>query len=73
MVARRKVISISLPKSILDIINREIEKGRFASKSEFFRQVIRYWYKAQETKRHENKKELIQMMQNIIEKEPYSE
>lgn len=39
----RSVINISLPKSMANEVEKEVEKGRFASKSEFFRSLFRLW------------------------------
>ncbi|MBU6431019.1 MAG: ribbon-helix-helix protein, CopG family [Patescibacteria group bacterium] len=37
----RSVINISLPKSMADLVEKEVKKGKFATKSEFFRMLIR--------------------------------
>jgi len=39
----REVLNISLPKFIYESVEREVEKGGFASKSEFFRHLFRLW------------------------------
>jgi len=39
----RSVINISLPKSMADTVEKEVSAGRFATKSEFFRHVVRSW------------------------------
>lgn len=39
----RDVVNISLTASLNEIVEREMRKGMFASKSEFFRYLIRQW------------------------------
>ena len=43
----RKIINISLPKEMVGTVDKEIKAGRFASKSEFFRHLIRLWHSRQ--------------------------
>lgn len=37
----RSVINISLPSQLEDIVNQAIKRGNYASKSEFFRHLLR--------------------------------
>ncbi len=37
----RTIINISLPKALSDVVTREVKRGKFATKSEFFRALIR--------------------------------
>ncbi len=37
----RQIINISLPESMADYVNKAVKKGKFASKSEFFRHLLR--------------------------------
>jgi len=37
----RQIINISLPESMADYVNKAVKKGQFASKSEYFRNLIR--------------------------------
>ena len=39
----RNIINISLPDTMVEIVKKEVERGGFASKSEFFRHLIRLW------------------------------
>lgn len=39
----RQVINISLPESMVQIIKYGVEKGGYASTSEFIRHLIRIW------------------------------
>jgi len=39
----RDVINISMPAEMVKNVNMEIKKGNFASKSEFFRHLLRMW------------------------------
>jgi Arc/MetJ-type ribon-helix-helix transcriptional regulator len=39
----RSVINISLPASLYQVVEEEVEKGKYASKSEFFRNLLRMW------------------------------
>jgi putative addiction module CopG family antidote len=37
----RNVVNISLPKKMAELVEREVRNGKFASKSEYFRALIR--------------------------------
>lgn len=39
----RSVINISLPKASVKFVESEVKKGKFATKSEFFRHLLRVW------------------------------
>ena len=39
----RSIINISLPQTLTSIVEKEVRKGNFASKSEFFRHLLREW------------------------------
>ena len=39
----RSVINISLPKQMAEFVDESVKSGRYASKSEFFRHLIREW------------------------------
>jgi len=39
----RKIINISLPEKMEAEVQKEIKRGNYASKSEFFRALIREW------------------------------
>lgn len=39
----RNIVSISLPKQLDEELEKEVKTGRFASKSEFVRCLIRLW------------------------------
>lgn len=39
----RTIINISLPKQMARIVEDTVSSGRFASKSEFFRSLLRMW------------------------------
>jgi putative addiction module CopG family antidote len=39
----RTVINISLPEPMAKEVEKEVKKGKFASKSEFFRNLLRMW------------------------------
>ena len=39
----RSIVNISLPTQLNSLIEKELSKGRFASKSEFFRNLVRLW------------------------------
>jgi len=43
----RKIINISLPEKLEKDVNNEIKKGNYASKSEFFRALLRDWQAGQ--------------------------
>lgn len=39
----RAVVNISLPRQLNSIVETEVEKGHYTSKSEFFRNLLRLW------------------------------
>lgn len=39
----RNIVTISLPKQLDEQIEKEVKTGKFASKSEFIRSLIRLW------------------------------
>lgn len=39
----RNIINISLPRDMVSTVEREVQTGGFASKSEFFRHLLRLW------------------------------
>lgn len=39
----RDVINISLPKEFTRVIEKAVKKGKYASTSEFFRNLLRSW------------------------------
>lgn len=39
----RSIINISLPKKMADLVEKEVKTGKFATKSEFFRTLVRKW------------------------------
>jgi len=39
----RNIINISLPEELSKVVEKAMRKGKFASKSEFFRNLIRLW------------------------------
>ncbi len=54
----RDVINISMPKEMVKDVIKEIKNGKFASKSEFFRHLLRMWNTqklAQELKNEQKK------------------
>lgn len=39
----RKIINISLPEELDNKVNKEVKAGGYATKSEFFRDLLRLW------------------------------
>lgn len=39
----RNIINISLPMPLSAIVDQEVKSGKYASKSEFFRNLLRMW------------------------------
>lgn len=37
----RNIVNISLPDTMVRIVEKEVKKGKFATKSEFFRSLLR--------------------------------
>ena len=56
----REIINISLPKELNRAVERTIRKENYATKSEFFRDIIRMWLEGKILKDlAESRKELI--------------
>jgi putative addiction module CopG family antidote len=43
----RNIINISLPKELSKEVEKAMKSGRYASKSEFFRDLLRLWQEEQ--------------------------
>ena len=41
----RSIVNISMPKQMAKLIEEEMAEGRYASKSEFIRMLIKQWSK----------------------------
>lgn len=55
----RAIVNISLPIQLNSIVEKEVRAGHFASKSEFFRNLLRFWLeKRLAGELEESKKEL---------------
>jgi len=55
----RAVVNISLPHQLNTVVENQVATGRFASKSEFFRNLLRMWIEGQLLKDlEESRKEL---------------
>lgn len=39
----RTVVNISLPKQLTSVVEKEVSTGKYSSKSEFFRSLLRLW------------------------------
>ncbi|HAV66732.1 TPA: hypothetical protein DCX30_03030 [Candidatus Beckwithbacteria bacterium] len=39
----RSVINISLPQQLASVVDQAVDTGKYASKSEFFRSLLRTW------------------------------
>jgi len=39
----REIINLSLPKPLAQSVNSIVREGKYASKSEFFRELLRMW------------------------------
>lgn len=57
----RKVLNISLPAEMEKEVNKAVKKGHYATKSEFFRYLLRFW------KEEEALKELRKSQKEITE------
>lgn len=55
----RAVVNISLPTQLNTVVEEEVSTGKYASKSEFFRSLLRSWMDARlATELEESRKEL---------------
>ncbi len=39
----RNIINISLPQELSQMVQKEVKRGNYATKSEFFRHLLRLW------------------------------
>lgn len=55
----RTVINISIPEQLSVLVEKEVKKGNFASKSEFFRNLFRLWIEGRlQSELEESRREL---------------
>ena len=55
----RAVVNISLPPQLNSVVESQVESGRYSSKSEFFRNLLRMWIEGQLLRElEESRKEL---------------
>lgn len=55
----RTIVNISLPVQLYTVVEKEVKTGQYASKSEFFRSLLRSWMEARIVKElEESRKEL---------------
>ncbi len=55
----RTIVNISLPAQLNSVVEKELSVGHYASKSEFFRSLLRSWMEARLSKElEESRKEL---------------
>ena len=56
----RAIVNISLPTQLNSVVEKEISKGHFTSKSEFFRNLLRLWLEGRlASDLEESRKELL--------------
>ena len=39
----RNIINLSLPRKMVEVVEENIKKGHYSSRSEFFRMLLRLW------------------------------
>lgn len=44
----RTIVNISLPQHLTREVEKRVRRGDFATKSEFFRQILRHWLEEEE-------------------------
>lgn len=55
----RTIVNISLPVQLSTVVDEEVKTGQYASKSEFFRSLLRFWMETRLVKElDESRKEL---------------
>ncbi len=52
----RAILNISLPENLTKVVEKAVDQGNYASKSEFFRYLLRLWIEAEELEK--SRKEL---------------
>jgi len=63
----RAVVNISLPTQLNSVVEKEISKGHFTSKSEFFRNLLRLWLEGRlASDLEESRKELLEGKGKIL-------
>ncbi|MEX2007461.1 MAG: ribbon-helix-helix protein, CopG family [Candidatus Levyibacteriota bacterium] len=53
----RAIVNISLPSQLNAVVEKEVATGRFGSKSEFFRNLLRLWLEGRLFKELEESRE----------------
>jgi len=55
----RTIVNISIPAQLNTVVEKEVSTGKYASKSEFFRSLLRSWMEARlASELEESRKEL---------------
>lgn len=55
----RSIVNISLPRQLSDVVEKTVASGQYASKSEFFRSLLRAWMEGRlKIELQESRKEL---------------
>ncbi len=55
----RTIVNISLPSQLNSVVEKELARGQYASKSEFFRNLLRLWMEGRLARElEESRKEL---------------
>lgn len=63
----RNIMTISLPLPLTNVVEKEVKRGNYASKSEFFRYLLRQWMERKLSyELNQSKKELQQGKGKIL-------
>ncbi len=57
----RTIVNISLPVQLNTVVEKEVKTGQYASKSEFFRSLLRSWMEARLVKELEESRRELKM------------
>lgn len=66
----RSIVNISLPQELSAIVDKSVDNGGYASKSEFFRHLLRLWIVGEELEESRNelkkgKGKLLKSLKNL--------
>lgn len=53
----RSIVNISLPEELTSVVEKAVASGEFASKSEFFRNLLRLWLVGEKLEKSRNELE----------------
>lgn len=62
----RTIVNISLPQKLSAIVNQTVSSGKYATKSEFFREILRDWIETQTLRELKSSQKQLHQNQGVL-------